>query len=740
MGTIGRTTDKRIIIIQILVAIWVGAIAYKLIKLQVSDYTWFRARAERQQQAEIELSPLRGIVYDRNGSELARSVEAKSLYASPSEITDPDGVADKLARLLDIDRDSLYKRLTSSQVLVAVKRKLSEKEVSAVAQFNLPGFRFINEMKRYYVSGQTAAHVLGFVDIEERGQGGLELSYDKLIRGEGGRLTLDVDALKKSYDHSIEESTPGANITLTIDTTIQRYAEQALSEAIHQHHARGGTIVIIKPSTGEILALANYPTFDPNNVSDSTEIERRNRAVESSFEPGSIFKLVTYSAALEEHLINPDSKIDCGGGEIRIADRIVHDHPYGVLTAAQALAKSSNVAAIKLGMRLGNERLGRYIEQFGFGRRTGIELPAEARGLFRPASEWSPTTIGSIPMGHEIGVTAVQAVAAYACIANDGEYVKPHIINRIVSSSGEMLDENQPETRQVVSRATASMLRRMLEGVVMQGTGKAAQMGGYSAAGKTGTAQKVDEKTRRYSQIKYVASFAGFAPVENPEVACIVSIDEPVGAHHGGDVAAPIFARVVSDALRTLGIQPENDPQSLLASDTHVYDVAGFIKESDATARSEANDSNPALDEATDSQSENAASKRNGSVVMPDLMGLSIREAVAVCAARGLKIKPSGEGAVAIQNPAPGALIAQDAICQVRLSKLIRKETSKEAKPVAEAKKPPEREPKPDAGKNKLAKKAGKKESKKQSKPAIAAAKKSKPKINISRRVVARKN
>jgi cell division protein FtsI (penicillin-binding protein 3) len=743
MGTIGRTTDKRIVIIQVLVALWVLAIGYKLIKLQVSDYAWFRARAERQQQAEIELSPLRGIVYDRNGNELARSVEAKSLYASPSEITDPDGVADKLARLLDVDRDSLYKRLTSSQVLVAVKRKLSEKEVAAVAQLNLPGLRFINEMKRYYVSGQTAAHVLGFVDIEERGQGGLEQTYDKLIRGEGGHLTLDVDALKKSYDHSIEESTPGANITLTIDATIQRYAESALSEAIHQHHARGGTIVMIKPATGEILALANYPTFDPNNVSDSTEIARRNRAVETSFEPGSIFKLVTYSAALEEHIITPDSKIDCGGGEIRIADRIVHDHPYGVLTASQALAKSSNVAAIKLGMRLGNERFARYIEQFGFGHRTGIELPAEARGLFRPASEWSPTTIGSIPMGHEIGVTAVQAVAAYACIANDGEYVKPHIINRIASSSGDTLEEHQLEKRQVVSQATASMLRRMLEGVVMQGTGKAAQMGGYTAAGKTGTAQKVDEKTRRYSQTKYVASFAGFAPVENPEVACIVSIDEPVGAHHGGDVAAPVFARVVSNALRALGIQPENDPQSQLASDTHVYDVAGFIKENDALARNEAeaNDANTALDAATDSQKEDSASKRNGGVVMPDLTGLSIREAVAVCAARGLKIKPSGEGAVAMQNPAPGALIAQDAVCQVRLSKLIRKETSKEAKPVAEARKPVDREPKPDAGKNKIAKKESRKESKKQNKPAIAAvAKKAKPKINISRRVVARKN
>lgn len=741
MGNANQATDKRLIIIQALIAVWVLAIGYKLIKLQVSDHTWLRARAERQQQAEIELSPVRGMIYDRNGSELARTVEAKSLYASPAEITDPDGTADKLARLLEVDRDALYKRLTSTQVLVAVKRKLSKTEVPQVEALKLPGLRFINEMKRYYVTGQTAAHVLGFVDMEERGQGGLEQVYDKLIRGQGGKLMLDVDALKKSYDHSIEESIPGANVTLTIDATIQRSVEQALADAIREHHARAGSIVIIKPSTGEILALANYPTFDPNNLSDSTEIERRNRAVETSFEPGSIFKMVTYSAALEEHLITPETKIDCGGGEIRIADRVVHDHPYGVLTAAQALAKSSNVAAIKIGMKLGNERFGRYIEQFGFGRRTGIELPAEARGLFRPASEWGPTSIGSIPMGHEVGVTAVQAVAAYGCIANGGEYVKPHIISQITSSSGDLLESHQDERRQVVSEQTATTIRKMLEGVVMQGTGKAAQMGGYRAAGKTGTAQKIDEKTKRYSQTKYIASFAGFAPVDNPEVACIVSIDEPVGAHHGGDVAAPVFARVVSEALRTLGVQPEGDPQSLIASDSQVYNVADLINENKIAPDKELS----ATDSADESPDADDASKASGNIVMPDLNGLSLREAVTQCATRGLQIKTSGEGVVFMQNPSPGAFVAQNAICHVRLSKLVRKEVAREVKPVNEPpkevkpepkpKKPVEKPPKPEVAK----KKADRKESRKESKQAIAP-KKPPRSSSPSKRVVARKN
>ena len=649
---------------------WMAAIGAKLVWLQVKQHDSLVARATRQQQAAINLSPMRGVIYDRNGNELARSVAVKSLYASPGDITDPAGMADKLSDLLDIDRDDLYKRLVSGRAAVAVKRKLDDKEVAGIEKLALPGLRFIDEMKRFYVSGANASHILGFVDIDERGVGGIELSYDKAIRGQGGRLLLDVDALNKSYDHSVEDPVPGANVALTIDLVIQSHVEKALAAAVRSTRARGGQIVVIRPATGEILALANYPTFDPNKMSGSTEIQRRNRAVETAFEPGSIFKLVTYSAALEEKLIRPNTLIDCGGGQIRVADRVIHDHPYGLLTAAQALAKSSNVAAIKIGMKLGNERLASYIERFGFGRRTGIELPGESRGLFQPASEWGPTTIGSIPMGHEIGVTAVQAAAAYACIANGGEWVKPHLVERVTSPAGEILEEHHPEKRQVVSEATATTLKAMLEGVVVQGTGKAARMGGYSAAGKTGTAQKIDEASGRYSQTRYVASFAGFAPVENPEVACVVSIDEPVGAHLGGAVSAPVFARVVADALHVLGVPPENDPQSLLAGDLQVYSTADFAAEAQTAAPpEEPSDTRPALDVSAEATRDDSASKRYGSVVMPNLIGKGIREAVAMCAAQALKLKAAGDGVVSLQNPSPGALVPQETICRVKLSK-----------------------------------------------------------------------
>ena len=669
MAILQKPSEKRLAVIQVLVILWMAAIGAKLVWLQVRQHDWLLARAGRQQQAEIELSPTRGVIYDRNGNELARSVEAKSLYASPAEIKDPSRVADHLSELLDVDREALYKRLTSAQVLVAVKRKLADDEVAEIEKLGWPGLRFVNEMKRYYVTGQSAAHVLGFVDSDEHGGGGIELLYDKLVRGQGGNLLLDVDAFNKSYDHSVEESVPGANVTLTIDLVIQHHVEKALAETVRASGAKGGTVVIVRPATGEILALASYPTFDPNKVGGSTEIQRRNRAVETAFEPGSIFKLVTYSAAIEERLIRPDTRIDCGGGQIRIADRIVHDHPYGILTAAQALAKSSNVAAIKVGMMLGNQRLARYIDQFGFGKRTGVELPAESRGLFRPASEWTPVTIGSIPMGHEIGVTALQTAAAYACIANGGEWLKPHMVSKVTTAYGDVLEEHVPERRQVVSAATAATLKAMLEGVVMQGTGKAARMGGYRAAGKTGTAQKVDEKTGRYSNTRYVASFAGFAPVENPELVCVVSIDEPIGAHHGGDVAAPVFARVVADALRVLGVAPEGDPHSMLADDVHTYELPELVNDAVPPAQEASRDSRPALDVAAEAETDDAASKRFGSVVVPDLVGLGIREAVAACASRGLKMRASGDGVVALQNPSPGSLVAQDAICRVKLSR-----------------------------------------------------------------------
>ncbi|HLG14146.1 MAG TPA: penicillin-binding protein [Blastocatellia bacterium] len=660
-------SGRRLGLIQGLLIVWMLVIGARLASLQLHDYAALRARADRQQRAAIDLSPTRGVIYDRNGNELARSVEVKSLYAAPAEVLSADATADQLARILHVDRDDLYRRLTSDKVMAALKRKLTAEEAAEVEALALPGLRLVDEMKRFYVGDRTAAHVLGFVDVDEQGKGGVELSYDRVVRGRGGRLVLNLDAAKRSYDHEFQESVPGANVTLTIDIVVQRSVEKTLAEAVRATGSRAGTAVLIRPATGEILALANFPSFNPNHVSESSDSERHNYAVETAFEPGSILKLVTYAAAIEEGIISPNTRIDCGSGEIRVGARVLRDGHAGMLTARQALAKSSNVAAIKLGQWLGNQRLERYIGGFGFGRRTGIELPAESRGLLRPAREWDDNSMGSIPIGHEISVTAVQAASAFACIANGGEWIQPHLVSRVASPSGEVIEEPKLEKRRVVQEATAAVLKDMLEGVILHGTGKLAQVSGYRAAGKTGTAQKIDEETGRYSKTRYVASFAGFAPVDNPEIACLISLDEPRGAHQGGKAAAPVFARIVSDALHILGVPAEDDPQAeLIAGDYETYDVPwdeAIRPEPDSTRRNIA----VGLADASDAET---ASKPRGSVLVPDLVGRGIRDAVALCSERGLKIKASGDGVVSSQSPPPGTIVTAEAICHVRLSRM----------------------------------------------------------------------
>jgi cell division protein FtsI/penicillin-binding protein 2 len=663
-----HSLDKRLAVITGIGLLWVVAIGAKLIRLQIKEHDWLQEKAERQQQLTIEVSPMRGIIYDRNGLAMARSVEVKSLYACPAQISDPKGLADKLSGILRMDGDLIYRRLTSNLVMSAIKRKLTDQELSGVQKLDATGLHYVPEMKRFYVNGPVASQVLGFVDIDERGQAGVELSYEKLLRGQPARLLENIDALKKVYGHEGQDPTAGGNITLTIDPLIQAIAERALNAAVNKSRAKGGTILVTRPSTGEILAMACQPNFDPNDVSDSSEAGRRNRAVETAFEPGSIFKVVTYSAALEEGLITPRTTINVGAGEIRVADHIVHDENRGKLTVAQALARSSNVAAIRIGEQLGKRTLARYVGLFGFGRRTGIELPGESRGLLTEVDQWDSSTIGSIPMGYQIGVTAIQAVAAFGCIANGGDWIKPYLVSRTTSPEGQILEEHKSETRRVISARTASTLKEMLEGVVIHGTGKLAKLGAYSAAGKTGTAHKVDERTGRYARDRYVASFAGFAPVDNPQLACIVSIDEPRGRYYGGDVAAPVFAQVSLEVLRALGVEPADGPQTgLLASDLRSYQLPQVLVES------QGNESEQGVDgpgkEPLPSASNLEGGRSEDAVRVPVLIGRGIREATEMCATRGLKIVAAGDGLVARQVPAPGALVQPGTACQVTLSR-----------------------------------------------------------------------
>jgi cell division protein FtsI/penicillin-binding protein 2 len=669
MPSINKMPKNRLRIIQILIAFWLLAICSRLAWLQVKEQPSLSARADRQQQATIPLTPMRGVIFDRNGNELARSSEVKSLYAYPSQITDAPLVATRLSRILNMERSEILRRLQSTdKVFISIKRKLENQEAEQVEALTLPGLRFVNEMKRSYLNNSTAAHVLGFVDVDENGLSGLERYFDEAIRGQNGKMTLKLDALKKPYGHEIEKSVPGSNINLTIDATIQHYAEKALQEGVERSNARGGTIVMIRPATGEILAMASYPTFDPNDLSGSTDLQKRNRAIEMAFEPGSMFKIVAYSAALEERLITPESKINCDKGMIMVnGHKITDASAYGVLTAAQALAKSSNVAAIKIGQMLGYERLARYINLYGFGQRTKIELPAESRGIVRDVKSWAPT----IPIGYGIGVTAVQTAAAFSAIANGGIWIQPHLVQSTTTDQGEIISQYEGESRKVIRPETAATLKSMLEGVVVRGTAKAAQMEGYRAAGKTGTAKKANGN-KGYLEGKYYASFAGFAPVDHPEIVCVVSIDEPAGAYHGGDVAAPIFAQAVSHALQILGVEPEDSTESsFVAGNVKTFDVPKLrdeIESPEAPTQTAEPASKVSSGKGKETLAKNVP-KGSGEILVPDLSGRGIREAVALCMSRGLKIEASGEGIVSGQNPPPGTYVAKEAICRVRLGK-----------------------------------------------------------------------
>jgi cell division protein FtsI/penicillin-binding protein 2 len=652
-----KPSDHRITIILALTLVWVLVIGGRLVQLQAFQRDKLRSRAGNQQQLVLEVSPTRGVIYDRNGHELARSGQVQTLYAAPSQISDRQSTATKLASLLNVSAETLLKRFAFDKTLVVVKRKLTEQEVAAVKELGLPGLSFVPEMKRYYVTGRTASHVVGFVDIDEHGLGGIELSLDSSIRGRGGRIFVEVDALGKPYSHRAEVIVPGADVTLTIDTVIQHQAEVALEQAVRAAGARNGMAVVIRPATGEVLALANYPDFDPNNPSSSAEDARSNRVVEAAYEPGSIFKLVTYSGALEEGLISPRSVIDCGAGSIVLYGRRVADGHAGTMTATRALELSSNVAAVKVGQSLGRNRLAQYIDLFGFGRRTGVELPAESRGIVREPRDWVPASIAAVPIGHEVGITALQAAAAFASIANGGEWVQPFVVSRVVGSGGILIEEHREDRRRIVSRQTAEELRAMLEGVVLRGTGQLAQVSGYRVAGKTGTAQKVEETTGLYSKTRYVASFAGFAPADNPEVACIVSIEEPRGAHTGRDIAAPVFARIVGGALEILGVPPDQDRRQIARGSSQ-----GDLPSRVIVAEPRDRDRSWELQRARTAEG-------NLKVPVPRMVGLGVRDAAQLCAERGLKVKATGSGLVTTQSPPPGTLTQEGTVCYLTLSR-----------------------------------------------------------------------
>lgn len=576
-GTIRNRTNFRLYVLAGVFVFWCCAISLRLIYLQVFRYGSFEQRAQHQQQRTEEVSPRRGIIFDRQGRELAMSINVDSVFAVPPEMPKPASTISLIARITKQDPRELLARCEAAKTFCWLVRK-PDPEISArIRALNLRGVYFEKEPKRYYPKGDLAAQVLGYVGMDGVGLSGIEREYEDKLHGSPGQMLISVDARKKYFGSVEKQPEPGENVVLTIDEKIQYIAERELETAMEQTKAIAGTVIVENPRTGEILALANRPTFNPNLSREITPERLKNHAVSDVYEPGSTFKLVAISAAIDQGLVRPDDLIDCQMGSIVVNGLRIHDHKaFGLLPVSKILADSSDVGAIKIALRLGDERFYRYIRNFGFGEQTGIELPGETRGLAKPLSRWSKVSIGAIAMGQEIGITPVQLAAMVSSIAHDGLLIKPRIVAGLVEprDAPQKVSFHPAEAGRVITATSAALMRQMMQGVVLHGTGRKAALEGYSAAGKTGTAQKFDTATHKYSHSKYVASFAGFAPINNPEVTVAVVIDTPwaptIIQREGGWVAAPVFKRVTQQVLEYLhtphDVEIPATRQTLLAS------------------------------------------------------------------------------------------------------------------------------------------------------------------------------
>src|SRR6202522_3703659 len=532
-----RNPRLRWLIVWVVAAIWMGAVLARLGYLQLFCYSDYFAKAQHQQQRTYEISPMRGDIFDRKGRQLAISIPMDSVFADPAEIKEPDMVARLLSRVLDVPAEDLEAKIRDSAKPVRLAKKLSADMVERIDEMNLKGVFFQKENRRVYPQHEFLSHVLGWVDVDEKGMGGIEQELDKQIRGRPGRVMVMADGKRQFYDRNEASADPGASVVLTIDETIQYIAEKELTAVIAESHAHSGTVVIQDPSNGALLAVANWPTFDPNDPGKFSAEKRQDLAVAAAYEPGSTFKTVTLTGAIEKCLTNPGEMIDCQEGSIVVAGRLIHDHkPFGILSVRDVLANSSDVGTIKLALRLGDSRFYDVIRDFGIGEPTGIELPGENRGKIRTVDNWTASSIGSVAIGQEISVTPVQIISAISAIANGGTLYRSHVVQEIRGATTLALPK-RPDATQVTDAKTAATVREMMEAVLLEGgTGKPARLDGYTAAGKSGTAQKIDPHTGRYSPTQYVASFVGFAPVNEPAVTILVELDSPVVQHMGGNL------------------------------------------------------------------------------------------------------------------------------------------------------------------------------------------------------------
>lgn len=555
---------KRAIILSTAIIFGFVAVVFRLVDIMLFNHEWFSAKA-RFQQVRKEIIPVkRGIIFDRRGRELAINLDTESIYCDPAEITSPDKVASALSERINQKPEIILAKLNTDRRFNWIERKVGIEYAQGIKDLKLRGIGFAPEAKRYYPKGSLASHVIGFVNVDNNGLEGVEQRYDRYLASRSEKAYVFKDAkgnvLSDGQSFSLNREIKGNNLVLTIDEGLQYILEKSLDAAFLHWKAASATAIMMDPYTGEILAMANRPTFDINDFSDAAPNQRRNRAITDCYEPGSTFKIIAGVAALEEGIVNTDTKFDCSAGYIEVGGKRIKDaHRHGVLSFKEVIQKSSNVGTIKIGLSLGRERLYEYIKRFGFGEKTGIDLAGEVSGWVYSPSKWSGTSIGAISIGQEVAVTPLQVLRAYAAIANGGFLVRPYVVSEVKSPEGNTVYKINPEAKRILSEKTVNVFREILKTVTEEGgTALEAAVDGNQVAGKTGTAQLIDPKTKRYSKEKYVSSFVGFVPADKPKIAIIVVIHEPKGQIYGGVVAGPVFRKIASESLSYLSV-PRDD-------------------------------------------------------------------------------------------------------------------------------------------------------------------------------------
>jgi cell division protein FtsI (penicillin-binding protein 3) len=645
--------------------LWAAFIFAKLASLQIVRHNEYARLARQQQELRVPIPAPRGAIFDRTGQPLAMSVPVESVLLNPLRVPDMGIASQILARILNLDRGELQNRMRRAydhqRGFLWVKRRISGAEAAQLRSLHLDWIEFQTESRRLYPNGTLAAHVLGSVDHDEKGNAGIEMALDDELRGRAGEERVLTDVKRRGIDSELSTQPHGGTpLTLTLDSRIQFAAERELARGVEVHHASSGSLVVMNPHNGEVLALANYPTFDPNEPPKPGEdrFRRFDLAVSVPFEPGSVFKVVTLAAALETTSLRPDSPINCGNGVLRLPGRVIHEahRGYGTLTVAQVLEKSSNLGAIQIGFRVGAENMYQYVRRFGFGAPAGTGLPAESGGLFRRLDRWGKTSLASIAMGQEVSTTSLQLARACAAIANGGLLVKP----KLVLKEGDRATATEPPKR-ILRPETAITMRQIMEGVVLRGTARGrAKLEGYTSGGKTGTAQIFDLKTHRYTH-QYNASFMGFAPVTNPAFIVVVTINGTAGtAGYGAGAAAPVFKAVATEALRVLDIpkdlpEASPEPEEVPAMDANDLAIAGLAS------------SAPNVMEELAGQA--ADGPEAGGPRVPNFRGKTMRAVVEEASSMGLPVSVNGSGVACAQMPAAGSVLHEGERVRVQFAR-----------------------------------------------------------------------